>query len=326
MRQSIILFYLIIMFSSSSALWAKTADTIWWDEESGGRHIAASRGQKEGLRLYRGRFPDAEREMDLTALQASTAGGIWIKAPDGGTSTASLSADNESVAWDIPSQSGPSGIAGLYIVGMRLQADDLNPETGERVHYYAKYLMDVRNETEARDETTGQSQAPDVFLNDPERMPLEIGPFYEQDAKVSSLGAGFLESRRKQKLRILYKGAPLGNAKVSVITDDGWERTETTNPKGIFTILPVQSGEEDGKVLCAVFHRDTSTGECHFATLMLHVFTPVSEWKDRFLTFSVYASGAVCLSVLFVLYRINRRKKRDIKIMLEFEKRKIQEA
>jgi hypothetical protein len=162
--------------------------------------------------------------------------------------------------------------------------------------------------------------------NDPEKKPLDIEPLYERDAEPPEMSEGFLEARKKHRFRVLYNGMPLGNAAVTVITGDGWERTETTGPKGIFGVLPAESGEGEGSMLCAVSHRDASSGEIHSATLTMRVLPPVSEWKDQFLVFAFYALGAVCLSVFFVLYRINVRKKRDARIMTAFERHKIQEA
>lgn len=296
---------------------------IWWDEYPV-KGYGASQGTTGGLRLYCGMSPDSGQEIDLNKMQASQDNNIWIKGPDGAILRANVSDDNEAVLWDFQSESDLSWFEGLYIAGAHMHGGENDVDTwvvSGNVHYYAKYFISIRSDN------PGQENNPEVFFNNPDMMALEIGPFYEPDAEeISSRGAGFHETRRKHKFRVLYKGRPLGGADVTAITNDGWERTETTDSKGIVSIMPFETEEKYGKLLYVVSHRDMSTGEIHCSSLMMHVFTPVSDWKGKVLVFGFYAFGSMCLFVLFVMYRINRRKKLDSKIMLEFERHKINEA
>lgn len=156
-------------------------------------------------------------------------------------------------------------------------------------------------------------------------MALEIGPVSEPDA--SALGVGRLEPRQKYRFQVLYRGAPLPETPVTIVTDDEWERTEITDANGVFTIVPFETNEKNKTLQLEVSHRDHATQKRHVARLTMHVRTPTdSSWKRTVLVFGFFAAGAAALFVLFGYYRMHQKKKRGDEIMRAFEKQKIREA
>jgi hypothetical protein len=156
-------------------------------------------------------------------------------------------------------------------------------------------------------------------------MALEIGPVSEPDAPA--LDVEGLEPRKKHCFRVLYRGTPLPETPVAIATDDGWEKTEITDANGVFTIVPFETNEKNKTLLFVVSHRDDATQKRHVARLTMHVCTPTdSSWKRTVLVFGFFAAGAAALFVLFVYYRMHRKRKRGDEIMRAFENQKIREA
>ena len=321
-RSKVIYMLIVLMLPGSATLAAEPGNMIWWDVKSGNADTMASLEMPKSLTLRCGKFPRAELdENNINKLHTSNNTGIWIRNPNGIISEANLSPDKETVVLDFPTELNPAKSNGLYLVGIYMDAGvkDIDLDgTDKTVHYYAKYLIYHRKDGGI------QGDRPDVFFKDPDKIALEIGPLNTSGiGEIPFMKAGCQEALKEHKMKVLYKGRPLADAEVAVLTEGGWERKEKTDSNGMVSITPVESKEKENKFLYVVTHKDLSNGQYYCSSLMMYVLKPPPGWMSKAEGFVFWAVGGVGLFVVYVGWRIHRRKKRDRKTMLEFEKHKI---
>ena len=313
---------IVLMLAGPVALAAEPDNMIWWDVKSGNADTVASFEMPKSLALRWGKFPHAELdENKINKLHTSNNTEIWIRGSNGVISKANLSPEKETVVLDFPTELNPAKSNGLYLVGIHVNAGimDIDSDgTDETVHYYAKYLIYHRKNGGI------QGDRPDVFFKDPDKIALEIGPLNTSGIKETPfMKAGCQEALKEHKMKVLYKGRPLADAEVAVLTEGGWEKREKTNSKGIVSITPVESKEKENKFLYVVTHKDLSNGQYYCSSLMMCTLKPPPEWMSKAEGFVFWAVIGTGLFVVYAGWRIHRRKKRDRKTMLEFEKHKI---
>ena len=318
----VIYMLIVLMLAGPVALAAEPGNMIWWDVKSGNADIMASLEMPKSLELRWGKFPHADMDGNhISKLHTSNNTGIWIRNPDGIISEANLSFEKETVVLDFPTKLNPATSNGLYLVGIHVNAGVMDIDldgTDETVHYYAKYLIYHRKDGGI------QGDKPDVFFKDPDKIALEIGPLNTPGMEeIPSMKAGCQEALKKHKMKVLYKGRPLADAEVAVLTEGGWEKREKTNSRGIVSITPVESKEKESKSLYVVTHKDLLTGQYYCSSLMMYVLRPPPGWMSKAEGFVFWAVLGTSLFVVYVGWRIHRRKKRDRKTMLEFERHKI---
>ena len=316
------LFFLILpVFSAGFA--AAQAGLFWWESKTRNKPVAVSRKKPVKLALCRGGFPRAGQggnaigeAVKLSSVKA------WIRSPDGAASKANLSPEKGTMTLDFPSKFNPAGLDGLYLACAAMDAGpvDIDSDGGnETVHYYTKYLI-CCNDKESID-----GKRPDVFFKDAEKIPLEIGPLDAMDTveKRSCVKEGCQQARKKHRMKVLYKGLPLVGAKVTVLTESGWEKVVRTGADGTFSITPVEDKEKAERCLYAVTYKDPSTGEYHCSSLAMLVTAPPPLWMSRAKSFDFWAAVGSGIFIVYVIWTIYRRVRRDEKIMLAFESRRI---
>ena len=318
----VIYMLIVLMLSGPATLAAEPCNMIWWDVKSGNADTMASLEMPKSLTLRCGKFPRAELdENNINKLHTSNNTGIWIRNPNGIISEANLSPDKETVVLDFPTELNPAEANGLYLVGIYMDAGvkDIDLDgTDETVHYYAKYLIYHRKDGGI------QGDRPDVFFKDPDKIALEIGPLNASGiGEIPFRKAGCQEALKEHKMKVLYKGLPLADAEVAVLSEGGWERKEKADSNGMVLITPVESKEKENKFLYVVTHKDLSNGQYYCSSLMIHALKPPPKWMSKAEGFVFWAVGGTGLFLVYVGWRIHRRKKRDRKTMLEFEKHKI---
>ena len=322
MNAYVIYMLIVLMLNGSLALAAEPCNMVWWEMKSGNVNAVASLKRPKSLTLRWGKFPHVQQDTNLHGQSASLDSvRTWIRNPDGIISEANLSPDKEAVALDFPTKLNPTESNGLYLVGIHINAGvmDIDSDgTDETVHYYAKYLIYHRKDGGI------QGDRPDVFFKDPNKIALEIGPLNTPGMEeIPSMKAGCQEALKKHKMKVLYKGRPLADAEVAVLTESGWERKEKTDSRGIVSITPVENEEKENKFLYVVTHKDLSNGQYYCSSLMMYVPKPPPGWMSKAEGFVFWAVGGTALFVVYAGWRIHRRKKRDRKTMLEFERHKI---
>jgi hypothetical protein len=313
---------IVLMLAGPVALAAEPGNMVWWDVKSDNANTVASLKRPKSLVLRWGKFPHVQQDASLHGQSASLdSARTWIRNPDGIISEANLSPDKEAVVLDFPTKLNPAESNGLYLVGIHINAGvmDIDSDgTDETVHYYAKYLISHRKDGGI------QGDRPDVFFKDTDKIALEIGP---SDARGMEewpyMKAGYQEALKKHKIKVFYKGQPLADAEVAVLTEGGWEKREKTNSSGIVSITPVESKEKESKSLYVVTHKDPLTRQYYCSSLMMYVLKPPPGWMSKAEGFVFWAVLGTGLFVVYVGWRIHRRKKRDRKTMLEFERHKI---
>ena len=318
----VIYMLIVLILAGPVALAAEQSNMIWWDVKSGNANTMASLKRPKSLTLRWGKFPHVRQDTSLHGQSASLdSARTWIRNPDGIISEANLSPNKETVVLYFPTKLNPAESNGLYLVGIHMNAGvmDIDSDgTDETVHYYAKYLIYHQKDGGI------QGDRPDVFFKDPDKIALEIGPLNTPGMEeIPSMKAGCQEALKKHKMKVLYKGRPLADAEVAVLTEGGWERKEKTDSKGIVSITPVESKEKENKSLYVVAHKDPLTGQYYCSSLMMYVLRPPPGWMSKAEGFVFWAVMGTGLFVVYVGWRIHRRKKRDRKTMLEFERHKI---
>ena len=322
MNAYVIYMLIVLMLAGPVALAAEPGNMIWWDVKSGNADTMASLEMPKSLTLRCGKFPRVRQDASPHGQSANfDSARTWIRSPDGIISEANLSPEKETVVLDFPTELNPAESNGLYLVGIYMDAGvkDIDSDgTDETVHYYAKYLIYHQKDGGI------QGDRPDVFFKDPDKIALEIGPLNTPGMEeIPSMKAGCQEALKEHKMKVLYKGRPLVDAEVVVLTKGGWERKEKTDSNGMISITSVESKEKENKFLYVVTHKDLSNGQYYCSSLMMYVLRPPPDWMSKAEGFVFWAVWGTGLFVAYVGWRIHRRKKRDRKTMLEFERHKI---
>jgi hypothetical protein len=322
-KQRSFAYLLIVLIGTSfTALAAEPASVIWWDVKSDNTGSMASLGEPKNFILRWGKFPPAGKDGSPHDQSVSlNSARTWIRTPDGIISEANLSPEKETIVLDFPGELNPAESNGLYLVGIHVDAGvkDIDSDgTDETVHYYAKYLIYHQKDG------CIQGDGLDVFFNDPDKIALEIGPLNAPGMKeIPSMKADCQEALKRHKMKVFYKGQPLADAKVAVLTESGWEKREKTDSNGIISITPVENEEKENRSLYVVTHKDLLTAQYYSSSLMMYVLKPPPEWMSKAKGFISWAVMGTGLFIVYVGWRIYIKKRRDRKTMLEFERHKI---
>ena len=318
------LFLLFLILPVFSADFAAAQDGLfWWEGKAMDRPAAVSYKKPARLALCQGMF-------QCTGQGRNAIGGVvklnnikaWIRSPDGAVSKAGLTQEKKIVALDFPSGLNPARLNGIYLACARMDAGSVDIDSDgrdKRVHYYAKYLI-CRWDKEA-----AQGKRPDVFFKDAEKIPLEIGPFDDPGTgeKASCVNAGYQEARKKHRMKVLYNEKPLADVRVAILTESGWEKMVKTDAEGTFSILPVEDKEKTERCLYTVAYKDPSTGKYHSSNLSMVITAPSPLWMSRAGGFDFWAAIGSGLFIVYMIWTICRKVKRDKKTMLEFESHRI---
>ena len=316
-----LLFLILPVFSADFA--AARAGLFWWEGKASERLAAVSRKKPARLALCQGKFPHAGQDGNATggAVKLNNLK-TWIKSPDSSVSKAVLTHEKETVALDFPSGLNPARLNGIYLICARMDMGSVDIDSDgrdEKVHYYAKYLI-CRWDKEA-----AQGKRPDMFFKDAEKIPLEIGPLDDPGTgeKAFCVKAGCQEARKKHRMKVLYNEKPLADVRVAIMTESGWEKMVKTDAEGTFSILPVEDEEKAERCLYTVAYKDPSTGEYHRSNLSMIITAPPPRWMSRAGGFDFWAAIGSGLFIVYMIWTIRRKIKRDKKTMLAFERRKI---
>ncbi|MCD6273224.1 MAG: hypothetical protein J7K30_10365 [Deltaproteobacteria bacterium] len=252
----------LFMAVVSVAFAAKLDRAIWWELESvrmdygpdvSMADMLSSMERPKTLTLRQGKFPLSGHDKgvfgDLFPVDNAS---IWIRNPDGEVSKSDIFRKNGAVVLDLPHDLNPGNLTGRYLVGIHLDAGVMDFDsdgTDERVHLYSNYL--VRHYKQ--DGAEGKKQ--DRFFMDRDKMALEIGPIISKrilknaGCPVSSAmkrgekGVGYVRTGgfqmplKEHKMKVIYKGRPLADAEVAILSKSGWKKTVMTNSEGVLSII-----------------------------------------------------------------------------------------
>ncbi|MCK4467619.1 MAG: hypothetical protein KAU60_04630, partial [Desulfobacterales bacterium] len=240
------------------------AQVIWWELEAQHTDHAAALSMDEmiaalekpkTLILRQGMYPlSGDNKSAPGQSLALDDANVWIRNPDGVVSEVKLSPDNGIFTLSLPSDLNPGELNGRYLVGIHLDAGvmDLDSDgTDERVHFYSKFLANYRKQDGIKGEN------PDVFFKDDDKIALEIGPSFPKSmfkkagcphadaikgSKRSKVGfvrdGGNQSPLKEHKMKVFYKGRPLADAEVIILSKSGWKKTVMTDSEGVISITP----------------------------------------------------------------------------------------
>ena len=357
-----ILIVLLFMMNGSFALGAEPAEVIWWELEARARRsgavsdtsemsgagrpaatstygeMQAAMGRPKTLLLRWGKFPSAEgHESVLSRSVTSNNAEGWIRSPNGTISSADVYPNSGSIALRCPSEKDSPQFKGIYIVGVHLDAGVMDLDADglkERVHFYSNCFVFHRK----RDALLGKNVA--LFFRDAEKMVLEIGPYIPKSRRGRCMGKVINQKAfQEHKMQVLYKGRPLANAEVTVLTESGWKKTVTTDSLGIMSITPLgnklkseQSRMSAEKYLYVVLHKEPLRGEYngtryaseyYCASVWTQVQMPRKSGKSRTKGFNFLIISGMGLVIIVVTLAIYRKKKLDKETMVKFDEYKI---
>jgi len=266
MKHFIILICLITMFAAAGpAAYASAPDrAIRWELESTNLdyyyddnmsradRIAILEKPKK-LILHQEIFPPSGYNEKKPGRSLATGSArIWIRNPDGEISEVNLSRDKKSepIALNLPSDLNAGDLTGSYLVGVCLNAGIMDFDsdgTDEKVHLYSNCLVRYYKKNGAKGEN------PDMFFKDPDKIALEIGPYIPEKifkkragcplprSIRSSSDIGYVRGTsqrpfREQKMKVFYKGSPLADTEVFILSKSGWRKTVTTDSEGVISI------------------------------------------------------------------------------------------
>jgi hypothetical protein len=272
-----------------------------WEVRNDAEMLRRRLGKPKQLLLRFGPFPTpAGREKaasaDPSLFQA------WLAGTDGSRRPVSLQITGGAAAVEVPEPNAPAGIyllGGHFSPGFRdVDGDGVT----EEVHFHGKFLI---RHGEASVTNGGEKN---VFFP-ADNMPLEIGPV------ESGRYSGIIQiAHRPHAMAVFYRGEPLADAEVTVLTERGWQTRFITGSDGRFEIVPVASRGADRNCelyLYIVRHHDRQRGEYHIATIPMIVDPPWPEWSHYTTTFITWGLAGPLFAALLAFGLIQRRRRRD---------------
>jgi hypothetical protein len=205
-------------------------------------------------------------------------------------------------------------LKGRYLLGAHLISDkqdidiDGSPDT---VHISIKYLSSHYK----NGGNVGSTSV--VFFDDPDLMPLEIGPVI--NTAKSRYGGGRQTVHRKYKMMVKYNKKPLKASKMTVIClESGWIKSFMTDSRGIIEITPTddRSGLKDFQnYLYIAAHHDTDKNRYYITTFPVTINKNQPEWRSKtagFIYWSITGTAMILLTIAG--YRIRKRQQQKRKL------------
>ena len=278
-----------------------------WEVRNEAELLRQRLGHPKHLVLHWGLFPgdnQATGAVDL-ARQAQA----WLRQPDGSLSEIPLTARAETVEVTVPDANAPEG---LYLLGSRYAAGrhDIDGDgKTEEVYLYGTFLLRHVRESLSHG---GERQ---TFMQVP-AIPLEIGP-----VRAGRYSGIIQISHRPYEMAVYYRGQPLADAEVVMLTDRGWHKSVRTNAQGQFVAVPHESHdtERDWETyLYVVRYHDRQRNEYHCATIPMLVDSPWPEWSYYMTSFVLWSFVGTAFAVLLTGVLIVRYRRRQNLRMARF--------
>jgi len=320
---------LVLLWWLAGPVSAQSKSVLWWELEHPARYVNGYNdpardiwevrneaellrqrlGQPKRLLLHQGPFPAQEGQGTQDAVQLRQVR-VWITGPNGDQQDVSLQNSGGGIEIEVPQEDAASGI---YLLGSHSTAgwQDVDGDGAkEQVHYYGKFLL----RHGSNDVSNGGER--EVFFPAGD-MPLEIGPVQ------ASRYSGIIQiAHRPHAMAVSYRGEPLADAEVTVLTERGWQTRLTTGSGGRFEIVPVASRGADRNCelyLYIVSHHDRQRGEYHIATIPMIVDPPWPEWSHYTTTFITWGLAGTLFSALLAFGLIQRRRRRNLARLAHFK-------
>lgn len=282
-------------------------------QKSGGAKQTGNRG---GMGHRRGRmrkaivraglFPEGKKDVPDTDLAATQ---FWLELPDNRLTPIELKKKRGRYRVDYPTKTG-----GDYrLIGYNgNQVADRNRQ--HRYSYYAFMTHGDKPDKQPRDPI----QHPGFHEDKPK---LEIVRLYDSERDRYRSRAG-----HKLQVRVLYKGAPVPNAPLTLTTSKNWQKNLETDERGEaeFTLIKddfQQSAFNKRKstlYLLRTEHIADSPGELsgeaydrerYVATLSFLVFPDSNEWESKQSAFLIAVFTIVVAAAAIIVHRMRRRNR-----------------
>ncbi len=206
---------------------------------------------------------------------------------------------------------------GRYILGSRTtEAVDGagSKKSGAKVFVCAKTFVVHMKSGGKTENKTG------LFFNDPEKMPLEIGPMPSSDKNPY---AGMMQTEHdEQVMQVRYRGKPLAGIGLRVKAESGWSRDYRTSENGACTVIPIEDRSDDRiwqRYLYEATYYDKITGNHYRASFTTIVYDYRNKWQSMLLGVTVLSASTVglvvCAGTAVFYYR--RKKRTALPVVLK---------
>ncbi|MBF0455520.1 MAG: hypothetical protein HQL72_11980 [Magnetococcales bacterium] len=285
-----------------------------------GKKRAARGARPRSYYLHSGEFPQPDRQQSgrparmngqynhrAKPKKSQTQAILWVKYPD-----------NRSLSF-APKQRGPvslfsfpAGDGGWYDL---FAYHDQGVNNDSRIHRYSYTHFMSHGDSVDKHETNG-IEGPGFFKGQPI---LEIKRLCADDHECYRTHAG-----QNLRVQVSFKGEPLANQTLTLITEQGWKQSKRTDDHGKVSFLLIKElfpekidRRKSENYLLTTEHVLPATGvlngqpfhhEHHIATLPLQVFPPKSDWQSKRMAYMV-GSGTFLLAGGAIAIRRKRQRK-----------------
>lgn len=245
---------------------------------------------------------------------------LFVRDPNGDTRPLSVLSDT------VPHIALPEDkeLTGRYLLGAYLELGEHDMDGDgmkESVAISAKYMA-------SHYKNGGRvGSASVVFFDDPDQMPLEIGPVI--NTAKSRFGGGIQFVHQEYEMMAKYLGRPLANAPVTVLSiESKWQKSFMTDNDGIFEIIPTDDrsvSTDFQNYLYIATHHDHEKGAYHIATFPVTIYKNRPEWRSKAVGFIFWTILGTGMTILTVFGFMIRKKRQHNRRLVVFENHKIKE-
>ena len=296
-------------------------ETLNWREIRERRELYKT--AREDMKQFHIEMTEAGTNADIFNISAEAflkTASLFMRDPNGDIRPLSLSSEKT------PYIGIPDGeeLNGRYLLGAHLNLGEQDMDgdgTPESVATSAKYL------TYHRKEGGKVGSASVVFIDDPARMPLEIGP--KVNTAKSRYGGSMQSAHREYEMMVKYQGKPVSGVPVTVLSiESRWKKSFVTDADGIFKIMPTDDrsvAADFQNYLFTATHHDREKRKYHIATFPVTVYKNRPEWRTKTVGFIYWAILGTGMTILTVFGFIIRKKRRYSRQLAVFENHRIKD-
>ena len=238
---------------------------------------------------------------------------IFVCDPNGKTYSLETNINDKGPYISIPKDDNLKGryLLGAYFTSCEHDIDmDGSPD---KVHFSIKYLTSHYK----NGGNVGSTSV--VFFDDPDLMPLEIGPVI--NTAKSRYGGGSQTVHRTYEMMVKYNTKPLKASKVTVISvESGWSKSFETDGKGIIEVTPTddRTGSKDFQnYLYIATYYDTDKNQYYVNTFPVTINKNQPEWRSKSAGFIYWAiTGTAMILLTIVGYRIRKIRQQNRKLAI----------
>lgn len=234
---------------------------------------------------------------------------VWVMTPDGNTRRVEAT----SMGRRGPTVSVSAKGGGFYHV---LAYADAGVKNGARLHLYSRASFMSHGDHLHPVKSPEVAEGAGFFQGDPILNVEQLGLSERQMRAATG---------QTLRVRVSFKGQPLAQKDVSIVTQQNWRQTKRTDANGEASFILIKEDFPDAgerrrasKYLVVADHSEETAGEMngeqynaerHVATLSLSVYPSPWEWESRSMAYMVIVTSIIVSGGAIAIRRSRRRRK-----------------